>query len=120
MRLGFPALAGIFFLAVATSGTAMAQSSDGLGGTTWIAVNECNLTVDFHSDGTAVVTYGDESYLDAHWTTDGDTLHLTYDHHYGGIEGTRSETDRGHIEATETSRNESTQEVHTLSCKLNK
>jgi hypothetical protein len=100
-------------------GTAMAQSSD-LGGSSWIAVNECNLDVTFNADGTAVVTYDDGSYRMAHWTMDGDALHLTYDHFYGGIEGVGSESDRGHIEATETTRNESTQAVRSLSCKLNK
>ena len=121
-RLGLSLLA-VALLTVATSGVAITQSSDDLGGTSWEADQlldvECYLTVTFHADGTATVDITDiHPAWEAHWTMDGDKLHLTYDRYYGGIDGTRSSTDRRHIDGTETTRDKDTKEVQTVPCNL--
>ncbi len=103
-----------------TSGSAPAQSvaplAD-LGGTSWDSKNDaCDIDgIDFRSDGTASVyelMNGDED--TAHWTLDGNALHLTYDSWYGGIEG--SIDSDGRLETTETWRSKETQEIHNDPC----
>ena len=98
------------------AGTAAAQSTD-LGGTSWIATNTaCDVDgVDFRSDGTAdVYSLISDDQDTAHWTVDGDALHLKYDSWYGGIEGSIFSGNR--LEATETWRSKETQEIHNDPC----
>jgi hypothetical protein len=103
-----------------TSGSAPAQSVaplTDLGGTSWDSKNDaCDIDgIDFRSDGTASVyelMNGDED--TAHWTLDGNALHLTYDSWYGGIEGSIDSGSR--LETTETWRSKETQEVHNDPC----
>jgi len=105
---------------VVMAGTALAQSPN-LVGKTWMAINECDLSIDFKSDGTAEVVDTsdfDGNHDSAHWTLDGNALHLKYDHWFGGIDGTVTSAD--HIEATETTRSGSTHVVRYVPCKLNK
>ena len=96
----------------------LAQSPD-LGGTSWESmVAECFTSVDFNSDGTAVIWEGGDQSDTAHWTLEGNALHIIFDTLYGGIEGTYDGGDQ--IEATETWRSHSTQEVHNDPCSLRK
>ena len=96
----------------------LAQSA-GLGGTSWESmVAECFTSVDFSSDGTAVIWEGGDQTDTAHWTLEGNALHIVFDTLYGGIEGTYDGGDQ--IEATETWRSHSTQVVHNDPCSLRK
>ena len=100
---------------VVVASPAKAQSD--LGGTSWDATNDaCDIDgIDFRSDGTASVydlMADDED--TAHWTLDGNTLHLKYDGWYGGIEGSIYDDNR--LEATETWRSKETQEIHNDPC----
>ena len=100
------------------SGMSLAQSPD-LGGTSWESiVAECFTSVDFNSDGTAVIWEGGDQSDTAHWTLQGNVLHIVFDTLYGGIDGTYDGGDQ--IEATETWRSHSTQEVHNDPCSLRK
>lgn len=99
------------------SDTALAQAE--LGDTSWKATeNECNLGIDFNSDGTATIYEGGEPVDTARWTLDSNALHLKFDALYGGIDGTYDGGDR--IEATETWRDKSTQVVHSDPCPFKK
>jgi hypothetical protein len=105
----------------AISGIAAAQTAapqSDLGGTSWTASNDsCDLGVDFRSDGTADILAMSNADSDtAHWTLDGDSLHLKYDTWYGGIEGTLYGDNR--IEATQAWRSKETQVVHNDPCIL--
>lgn len=98
------------------SSMSLAQSPD-LGGTSWgSAVSECFAGVDFNSDGTAVIYEGGDESDTAHWTLQGNALHIIFDTLYGGIDGTYDGGDQ--IEATETWRSQSTQEIHHDPCSL--
>jgi hypothetical protein len=97
--------------------TALAHSD--LDDTSWKAPkNECNLGIDFNSDGTATIYEGGEPVDTAHWKLDGNALHLKFDALYGGIDGTYDGGDR--IAATETWRDKSTQVVHNDPCPFEK
>ena len=97
--------------------TALAHSD--LDDTSWKAPeNECNLGIDFNSDGTATIYEGGEPVDTAHWKLDGNALHLKFDALYGGIDGTYDGGDR--IAATETWRSKSTQVVHNDPCPFEK
>ena len=101
------------------AGPARAQAD--LGGTTWDATNDaCGIDgIDFASDGTATIyDLMNDDEETAHWTMDGNALHLKYDSWYGGIEGTL--TDDGRLEATDTWRSKDTQEVHNDPCSFKK
>ena len=99
------------------AGNAGAQDIS-LGGTSWDTTNSsCNVDgIDFKADGTADVTdmSDDQGGDTAHWSLDGDALHLKYDNWYGGIEGTIYGGNR--IEATETWQSSDPQEVHNDPC----
>ena len=107
------AAAGVLCL----TGSAGAQEV-ALGGTTWDTTNSsCDVDgIDFKPDGTADVwdMTDDQGGDSAHWSVDGDALHLKYDNWYGGIEGTIYGGNR--IEATETWRSSQSQEVHNDPC----
>ena len=109
---------GVF---IAISGIAAAQTAapqSDLGGTSWTATNEeCDLQIDFRSDGTAGIysMFSDDSDT-GHWTLDGAALHLKYDTWYGGIEGTLYGDNQ--IEATQAWRSKETQVVHNDPCIL--
>ena len=93
-----------------------AKAQPDLGESSWDATNKsCDEDViDFRSDDAADVYqfFGDED--TAHWTLDGNTLHLRFDNWYGGIEG--SIYDGNRLEATETWRSKDTQEIHNDPC----
>lgn len=107
------AAAGVF----GSAGIARAQDV-ALGGTSWDTTNSsCSVDgIDFKSDGTADVwdMADDQGGDTAHWSLDGDALHLKYDNWYGGIEGTVFGGNR--IEATETWQSSDPQEVHNDPC----
>jgi hypothetical protein len=98
--------------------TALAQSVN-LGGTMWTATSDdCLLDINFNSDGTAAVHRFAEGDDTAHWTLNGNAVHLTFDTWYGGIEGTISNTQQ--IEATVQWTDKSTQTVHNDPCLFEK
>jgi opacity protein-like surface antigen len=114
-RILIAAVIAISAMAV-ISRTTLALSA-GLGDTSWSATqSECNLGIDFNSDGTAFVGDMDRSDT-AHWKLDGNSLHIKFDTLYGGVEGTY---DGNRIEATETWQDKSTQVVHNDPCTLEK
>ena len=101
-----------------SAGTRAFAASD-LDGTTWYATNDdCSVDeVDFDADGSAYIyDYLGDDEDTGRWTLNGQSLHVEYDTWYGGIDG--KFIDAGHMEGTDTWREDKTSTVHHNHCEF--